>query len=306
MPFMRDFYFYKVLPSPWGADFLFLWLFLYPLCCFSAHSPVCNLSQTNVFFVGREEHLQQIKDFFKKNDKIILALTGGPGFGKSQIAKKYAHIYHKDYDFIWWIDAQQDIPGQIEKLALALNTLLPQKEHIIPSKLSKEALVDTVKNTLKVKKIRYLLIFDNSETYERVDQYIPTVHHPSHKHALLTSRNANIWIDKIEVGKFKREESLRMIKAALPQEKKEDMVKLAEALSDYPLGLFLALSFIKSHPTVTIDKYITMHFKNSLKKAGAPPGALLDHYPKGALATLDISLQYIGEESKDSLQALFL
>ncbi len=291
----------KALFCFWGIVFFFL----FPLSCFPIQPQVCNLSQTNFFFIGREEQLKMIDLFFKKGDKIVLTLTGGPGFGKTQIAKKYAHTFHHNYDFIWWIDTQQDIPNQFEKLALALNTLLPSTEQIMPSKLSKDVLVDTVKNTLRLKKIRYLLIFDNAQTYTQVDKFIPSIHFPSDKHVLLTSRNANIWVDKIDIGKFKREESLSMIKAALPKEKKEEMVRLADALSDYPLGFSLALSFIKSHPTVTIDKYIAMYFKRSLKEREKAPSALLDHYPRDALSALEISLRYIEEESKDSLQALF-
>ena len=275
------------------------------MICFSHPPQVCNLSQTNLFFVGREEELQKIASFFKKEDKIVLAITGAPGFGKTQIAKKYAHSHNGNYDFIWWFDAQQDIPSQFEKLALALNTFLPKTEHIIPSTLSKEALVEMVKNLLRLKEIKYLLVFDNPETYTQIEKFIPSIHYPSNKHVLLTSRNANIWLDKIEIGKFKREDSLSMIKMAQLQEEKEDMIRLAETLGDYPLALSIALRFIESHPTVTIDKYIAMYLKRSLKEREEPPGALLDSYPKDAMGTLNISLQFIEEESQDSLQTLF-
>lgn len=288
----------------------FLGVFFMLFLLFSTHSfsdqpRVCNLSQTNVFFVGREEHLQTINAFFKKGDRIVFALTGGPGFGKSQIAKKYAHTHYQEYDLIWWIDAQQDMYSQFEKLAHALNTLLPEKEQITPSKLSKEALIDTVKTTLEGKKIKYLLIFDNPETYTQIEKFIPILHFPAHKHVLLTSRNANIWTDKMAIGPFKREESLSMIKATLPKENKEDMVRLADVLSDHPLELFIAVSTIESYPTVTIDKYISMYHKRPRKQKKDPPDALLDSYPTDSLGALDISLRFIEEESKDSLQTLF-
>ena len=173
-----------------------------------------------------------IHSFFKKEDRRILALTGGPGFGKTQIAKKYAQKFVDDYDLIWWFDSQQDMPSQFEKLATALNTLLPEKEQIIPSKMSKDALVDTIKNVLRIKQIKYLLIFDNAEDYGRIEKYIPYAHQNFKKNILLTSRIASIWPDKVEIGKFKREESLHLIKAAMPREKKEVMVNLAQTLGD--------------------------------------------------------------------------
>jgi len=245
-----------------------------------------------------------MRSFFNQGGH-ILALTGGPGFGKTQTAKKYAQQFHKNYDVIWLIDAQQDIPNQFEKLALALNHILPEREKITLSKLSKDALIDTVKNILRLKQISHLLIFDNAETYSQVEKFIPCNHDQSEKHILLTSRNANVWIDRVEVGKFERQESICLVKKALPKEKDEEVEKLAEMLSDYPLGLTIALGFIKSSPTATINKYLSMHLKRTLTKSEKRPNMILDNYPKDALAALEISLKFIEEESKDSLQALF-
>lgn len=276
-----------------------------PAICYSTSQPkVCNLSRENLFFVGRENQLLMIHEFFKKDERRILAITGGPGFGKTQIAKKYALEFAGDYDLIWWFDAGQDIPSQFEKLATALNTLLPEKEKIIPSTMSKEALIDAVKNILRLKPIQYLFIFDNAEEYARLEKFIPSAHQNFKKNVLLTSRVASVWPDKVEIGKFKREESLCLIRSTLPKEKKENMEKLAEALADYPLELSLALAFIKSHPTVSIDRYLSMHIKR-LQRRGRSPNMLLDQYPDNSLGALEISLRYIEEESEDSLKALF-
>ncbi|MBA3814345.1 MAG: hypothetical protein H0X26_07655 [Alphaproteobacteria bacterium] len=269
------------------------------------HSTVWNLSNDNTFFVGRENYLQKIESFFKGKSN-MLALTGWHGFGKSQIAKKFAQQFHKNYAFIWWFDAQQDIPSQFERLTSALNTLLPEKEQIIPSIMSKEALVDTVKNILRIKNIRYLLIFDNADSYQKIEKYIPYIHRDqSGRHVLLTSRNPNIWTDTLDVGKLKREESLNLIKMLLPREKDEDAENLAETLSDYPLGLSLAIEFIKSCPTATIPKYISLHMKRTLTTKEKEPNAVLDTYPNDAQTPLLIRLKSIEENHKDALQALF-
>jgi len=299
---MKNLYIQKAFFLLFGYVFYLLFSLNY-LSAF--HPKVSNLSNANFFFIGREEQLQSIHSFFKKRDRILFALTGGPGFGKTQIAKKYAQEFSKNYDLIWWFDAQQDLQNQYERLAIALNALLPEKEKIILSQLSKDTLVDAVKNILRVKRIRYLLIFDNAGTYAQVESFIPNAYQQLGKHVLLTSRIASIWSDKIEVGKFKRAESLRVIKAAIPEAKEEDMERLAEILSDYPLGLTIALGFIKSSPTATIDKYLSMHLRRTLTKSEKSPNMILDNYPKNALTSLDISLKLIEEESKDSLQTLF-
>ena len=277
-----------------------------PRACYSAHSSIVwNLSNQNEFFVGRETYLQKIDSFFK-GKRHILALTGGPGFGKTQIAKKYAQTFYTNYDLIWLFDAQQDIPSQFERLSVALNTLLPVKDRITPSAMSKEALIDTVKNLLRIKNIRYLFIFDNPESYQQIEKFIPFVHHhQSGRHVLLTSRNGTIWTDALEIGKFKREESLQLIKIALPKENEQDRETLAATLGDYPLGLTIAIGFVKSCPTGTVSKYISLHIKRTLTSREDPPNMILDTYPNDAQTALLISLKAIEGKHKDALQALF-
>lgn len=271
--------------------------------CFAKSQPKAwNLSDENLFFVGREEHLQNIHGFFNKGERRILALTGGSGFGKSQIAKKFALQFAGDYDLIWWFDAQQDIPFQFERLTVALNTLLPMNERIISSMMSKEALIDSVKNILRIKPIKYLLIFDNAEDYNKISKFIPYAHQRPRKNILLTSRIASLWPDRLEVGKFKREESIQFLKETLLQATKEEREQLAETLADYPLELTIAVAFIKPRPTLTIDRYLSMHVNRKRNKV---EGSLLDGYPNTSLGALEISLKDIEKESKDSLQALF-
>ncbi len=206
------------------------------------------------------------------------------------------------------MDAHQDLNSQFEKLAMALNTMLPSEEKIIPSKLSKDALVDMVKNVLRIKQVKYLLIFDNAETYAQVEKFIPCSHEQSDKHVLLTSRHANIWEKKVEIGKFKREESLYLIKNALLKENQEDAEKLANTLSDYPLGLTIAVAFIKSHPTTNINQYINLYLKKTLSKGASfvkASSVVLDSYSHDAQAALSISLKSIQESSPEALKTLF-
>ncbi|MBY0292915.1 MAG: ATP-binding protein, partial [Alphaproteobacteria bacterium] len=281
--------------------FIFSFLILLLTSASATPSPqVWNLSDANPVFVGREKQLQTIHSFFTRREGHVLALTGGAGFGKTQIAKEYAQKFSTDYDLIWWFDAQQDLPSQFKKLAIALNQLLSEKDKIIPSQLSKDVLIDAVKNILRVKNIRYLLIFDNPQTYAQIQNFLPCTHDKPGRHVFLTSRNANIWIHKVEIGAFERQESLQFVQKILPKKKKEEMVRLAEALSDYPMGLTLAVEFIDSHPTSTIDKYLSMHLKKTLKKREKNTSPLLDQYPQTALPALEMSLEAIEEKSKDS------
>ncbi|MBP9776752.1 MAG: ATP-binding protein [Alphaproteobacteria bacterium] len=275
----------------------------------STPSPhIWNLSDANPTFVGREEQLQKLASFFKPGAKKIAAITGGPGFGKTQTAKQFAQKFRVSYDIIWWFDANQDISNQYEKLALKLNRILPKEEQIVPAKLSKDALVDILKDILRIKNIKWLLIFDNAESYAELEKFIPVTHNQPGKHILLTSRNATIWPDKVDIGKFKRSESLQFVKQALPQETDTNIEKLAETLSDYPLGLTIAAAFIKTHSPTTIPKYLSLYLTRTVKKADpfiktADP--LLEGYANDAQTPLAISLKFIEQQSQEALNTLF-
>ncbi|MBP9674328.1 MAG: hypothetical protein KBD63_04465 [Bacteriovoracaceae bacterium] len=291
----------------YGLVLPFLTLFL--ATASSIPSPqVWNLSDANPVFVGREEQLQTLASFFKPGAKKIAAITGGPGFGKTQTAKQFAQKFRGSYDIIWWFDANQDIPKQYELLVLNLNKILPKEEQIVPANLSKEALVDTLKDILRLKDIKWLLIFDNAESYAELERFIPATHDQPGKHILLTSRNATIWPDKVDIGKFKRPEALQFVKQALPQETDANIEKLAETLSDYPLGLTIAAAFIKTHPPTTIPTYLSLYMTRTVKKADpfiktADP--LLEGYANDAQTPLAISLKFIEEQSQEALNTLF-
>lgn len=51
--------------------------------------------------------------------------------------------------------------------------------------MSKEALIDTVKNTLRIQSIKYLFIFDNAEDYKEIAKFIPYAHQNFRKNILL-------------------------------------------------------------------------------------------------------------------------
>lgn len=269
---------------------------------------VWNLSHQNFFFVGREDVTKQIDSFFKKNPMQILALMGGPGFGKTQLAKHYALQSCSRYDVIWWMDASQDLAHQLEELALALNTILSEKEKLVPAKLSKEALAYAVKNTLRLKKIKYLLIFDNTTSYDQIERFIPYSGDQRNKDILITSRNASLWPTTIGVGKFKRPESVQFIQKEFPKEKTQAVENLAKTLDDYPLGLAIAAGFIKAHPTTDIEQYIALHLKRTLQKSQGlkpPSNAFLNSYASDAQTPLSLSLKAIEEQSAAALKVLF-
>ncbi len=190
-------------------------------------------------------------------------------------------------------------------LVTALNSRLREEDKISPSALSKKALFSKVAAILQSKNIPFLLIFDNVEDYKQVQSFIHLTDPHRRQHILLTSRSINVWGDRIEVGKFQRSDSLELIQKALSKDKNDDMEELARSLSDYPLGLALAVSFIKSAPTTTIRKYLTLHMKRTLEDTKHQQTKILDDYTHGAKAALEISLKSIADHSEEALDALY-
>ena len=60
----------------------------------------------NLFFTGREEIINQLRNELKTKGKV--ALSGIPGVGKTQIALEYAYRYRKNYRALFWSRAENE------------------------------------------------------------------------------------------------------------------------------------------------------------------------------------------------------
>lgn len=129
-----------------------------------------NAPPLNRYFVGREQLFKNVTEAFQTNT--VLVITGGPGFGKSQIAKQYAHAHAALYDVVWWFKADSTLSSQFEKFATSLNLLLKESGKISLAGLSAEKMMDEAIERLRRKKWRCLLVFDNVETLENFSPYL--------------------------------------------------------------------------------------------------------------------------------------
>jgi len=98
---------------------------LFPVKGQTAQIPtIWNVPAENPNFVGRQTFLNTIGNSFKTTPFKVTVLAGPSGFGKSQIAKKYAHLNYSNYDIVWWFKGNQYIAPQFENFASALETEL--------------------------------------------------------------------------------------------------------------------------------------------------------------------------------------
>ena len=72
------------------------------------------------YFVGREEELKKIKDSFDSKKKAVF-LHGFGGIGKTEIARKFAELYKKDYDIVLFVkyDSNSTLQEKLDEIDIA-------------------------------------------------------------------------------------------------------------------------------------------------------------------------------------------
>jgi tetratricopeptide (TPR) repeat protein len=146
----------------------------------------------NAYFTGREDILQLLRHTLLAQHaslvpRLPLALSGLGGVGKSQIALEYAYRYREHYHTVLWLHAAsyQDLVADVTAVADLLD--LPGKDTAKPAQL-----IETLKEWL-TQLTRWLLIFDNVESLQLLDDFLPgeikghllltTLSHPTGTHA---------------------------------------------------------------------------------------------------------------------------
>ncbi|MDR2978453.1 MAG: hypothetical protein LBU56_03500 [Rickettsiales bacterium] len=104
-------------------------------------------------FAGRRSELQRIhKELYKTTDEQaevsqVVVIGGLGGIGKSELARKYAYEYRKDYDGnVIWINAetQKDLEESFKRLARELSKRLPEDSKISTTEEEIEPITENV------------------------------------------------------------------------------------------------------------------------------------------------------------------
>lgn len=298
-----------------GSKFCAIWVlfFFWPNAAFGDYPTLWNVPLQNENFVGRAQELEQIRATLKKSKGFqYMSITGLAGMGKTQLAKQFCHQNYASYNIVWWFDGSKNLSDQFKNFAEEWNRYNPT-DQIPVYDLSLENLVNYVKNKLRVTPHSWLLVFDNVETKHSVHNYIPSRHGKSLGHVLLTSKNSTGWISSIQLKKFSRADSKKLLKKILRSLDNNQTTLLAEMLSDYPLALMQAAAFMKTNPSISPLNYTTLYHKTGLHTAThtmeptMDNSNILDNYESTAESALTLSLDKIKEGSSDAYSlALFL
>lgn len=192
-----------------------------------------------------------------------LALTGLPGVGKTQTALEYVYRFAASYDGIWWISATQ--PSQVRTALAEIATRLPLPGVTVEEQVA--ATLEAFRRAFPVR--RWLVVFDNADAPADLEGLLPS----GPGHVLVTSRNPQ-WaneLDAIDVGVFKRSESIELLGRRVENLSRADADQLASRLGDLPLALEQAGGWLGS-TAMSVPDYLDLLHRGAAEamSEGAP------------------------------------
>ncbi|UXY31133.1 FxSxx-COOH system tetratricopeptide repeat protein [Streptomyces sp. HUAS TT20] len=260
-----------------------------------------NIPPRNPNFTGRVDLLERLGERLREGTTTVLpeAIHGMGGVGKTQLAIEYAYRHQSEYDVVWWIPAER--PGQIGQALVELAQrlgLVSSAEANIAGPAVREALREGRPYS------RWLLIFDNADSPERVREYFPTGGSGT---ILVTSRNRRWSVvgPSLEVDVFTRDESkqlLRRSRAYGEELTDHDADRLAEALGDLPLALEQAAAW-RAETGMPVSEYLRLfeHKRSELLEVSPPAD-----YQLPVAAAWNVSLDHLETRSRTALRLLQL
>ncbi|MFE9421993.1 FxSxx-COOH system tetratricopeptide repeat protein [Kitasatospora sp. NPDC006697] len=252
----------------------------------------------NPNFTGRLELLELLEARLRQGTTAVLpeAIHGMGGVGKTQLAIEYAYRHQADYDIVWWIPAER--PGQIGQALVELAQRLG-----LTTGLEANTAVPALREALREGRpyARWLLIFDNADSPERVQQYFPTGGSGT---ILVTSRNRRWGLigGSLEVDVFTREESVELLRRSGPDLADEEADRLAAALGDLPLALQQAAAW-RAETGMQVSEYLRLfeEKRTELLEVSPPPD-----YELPVAAAWNVSLDHLESRSPAALRLLQL
>ncbi|OLT28766.1 hypothetical protein BJF83_14075 [Nocardiopsis sp. CNR-923] len=262
-----------------------------------------QVPRRNTAFTGREELLSALRSQLVKDQRqVITALNGMSGVGKTELAKEYLYRYAEDYDLICWFPAghSNQLREAFASLAarLGLDSVGAGSEHVIQDVL--EALRRGVPFGC------WLLVFDNAQSREELEQYLPV---GGEGHVIITSRDSS-WTRRggdtfLSVREFTRAESIELLKRRGPTSLTEDEAdRLAEELGDLPLALNQAAVWLHESG-MDPDEYLRQFAEKSTEMIQLLSPVDPD-YPVPVAAAWNVSLDRLATTNPAALQLLQL
>jgi tetratricopeptide (TPR) repeat protein len=255
--------------------------------------------QRNRNFTGRKDILDSIHHEFSAVQSTIPihAINGMGGIGKTQIAVYYSYEFAKEYDLVYWIRSETDASLTADYEALTQSLQLPVK-----TKAEQLVYVNIVNSWLGSTDKKWLLVFDNVESQEKIEKLLPL---KGNGHILITSQNPN-WKElgqDSKVQPFSNEVAKEFLRKRIGEKGLDHSDRLNVLLGGLPLGLEQASAYMTAHGT-PIEIYIKLfeEQQSELWKRETPP----KEYKSTIMTTWEMAFKEIQETHPAAEQLLSL
>lgn len=259
-------------------------------------------SEPDENFVSREELESEIRsllvDSKDVNDKIIIALCGAGGFGKTTLAKAICRdddVKRKFFEGIHWVTLGEN-PDIIEKIKDMIFNLTQENSGLTTIDSARAHLMEIIDNKY------ILLVIDDLWNEADLNHFL---HIGKNCALLITTRENDILPSnarKISVSSMGDDESIELLKRGLPLIEDEVLMELAKKLGRWPLllklvngTLRLRINELNSSVGQAID-YVNKALKEDLTSFDS-------RNPKerhqAVDVTVNISIKHLSEEDKN-------
>ena len=246
-------------------------------------------------FTAREKEIQKVITFLVNEEKAVVSLRGGPGFGKTSIANEVSHRLSKDHNIpvvFSELATANNVDEMIRQLCLDVGVNYededPQSSLILWLRNIKSKVIfvmDDIENMLN----------DRSTFYE----FVRLLQKSSNQRCQIvtTSRTSykipNITVVDVNVEEMSEEESVELLKKQCPEQEDEFLRKLATLCGKIPLALCIAGSRVQD-------------FKNSdelLKHLQEKPIKILENPESGEYVYRAFNMSYkkCSDDEKETL-----
>ncbi|HLZ61583.1 MAG TPA: FxSxx-COOH system tetratricopeptide repeat protein [Ktedonosporobacter sp.] len=271
--------------------------------------PLHHLPESNPYFTGREEILNDLQTHFTDGKQRVQAISGLGGIGKTQIAIEYAYRFREHYHDILWAQADSREVLVSSYLVLAQHLRLRERAEKDQFKV-----LEAVKRWLREHK-RWLLILDNIEDLALVREFVPAIRQGAV--LLTTQREKTIPVARPLVLEMLSQEEGRLfllkraglvpIDASPGQpslEEKEAALAIAHAAGGLPLALDQAGAYI-AETGCSLAEYADL-FRREQKAILGRRGTVPVTHPQSVTVTFSLAFEQVRQKSEEALELLKL
>ncbi len=252
----------------------------------------------NLFFTGREEILEDIREALESNHETALtqAIKGLGGIGKTHIAVEYAYRGRGFYKAILWINAESEV--SLNKSVLEIADIIGLEKDTNDLQVRKKA----VQHWL-LENSNFLLILDNIEKMDLYDEFVPA---GVTGHVLITTRLQTTGsVQKIDTSGMGEEGILFLLRRSGAITKKQtieeapkEVLTATQKINEMFEGLAVALEQAGAYiqeTDISLSSYLKLFESNSKKALSLKRET--QTYTKAVADVFQLSLEKVDEKN---------